>query len=302
MSGAAEVVRGEVVETRILGDDFWGTTRVRTADGMVTAVGKLVAVAVGETVALTGTWAVHPRYGRQFKFRAAEVLQPTSASGVVAWLRHRLPAVGHGRAVELVERFGPDGVFDVLEGDGRELLEVRGITPERRDAILESYWQHRAERDRMVRLKGWGLTDGQIGQLTAAWGDEVEERLRANPYAAIEQVRGFGFARADAVAQRMGLAADAPARIRAGLLHQLKVARERGHTYVPAPKLVAMAARLLEVSGRPVWDELVQMRDRGDVVGGKGRARLPGLSRAERDVAERVSQMLAGAAQEGEAA
>ena len=287
-----ETIRGEVIEARVLGNDFWGRTTIRTKQGAVTAIGKLVAVALGETVELEGTWDVHPRWGKQFKFRSATVLQPTSAAGVVAWLAHRLPAIGRERAEEMVERFGTDGVFRVLEGDGAELLQIRGVTEERRDVILSAYWKHRVERDEMVRLKGWGLTDGQIGQLRSAWGDAIEARLRENPYAAIEEVHGFGFARADAVAQRMGLPSDAPARIRAGALYQMSVARERGHTYVPAPKLIAMTAKLLEVGGAAVRAELFAMRDRGDVVGGGGRARLPVLSRAEGSVAAAVRRLI----------
>lgn len=292
MNRSLETIRGEVLSLRIIGNDFWGTAGVRTDDGDVTVTGKLVSVSVGETAELRGQWTEHPRWGRQFKVIELTVVQPTSAAGIVAWMAGRLPQLGKRRAAELVDTFGPDGIWEVIENEPDRLLEVKGITPKRRDAIVDAYRTHREERDRMVQFKTWGLSDGQIARVIETWGEGAESRMRANPFDLIQHVHGFGFDRADAVAQRMGIAPTHPGRIRAGILFTLDEAKVDGHTYLLAGALIGIAARMLRVPKQCVMDELFRMRDAKAVVGGRGRARIPSIARAEKQVATRVLEML----------
>jgi exodeoxyribonuclease V alpha subunit len=294
MHGELETIQGEITEARILGGDFWGSAKVRVAGGpMITAVGKLLGVQPGDTVELEGAWAEHPRFGRQFKFRSLSTKVPRDSSGVVAWLSSRLPNLGPKRAAAIVEELGAEGVWRVIEHEPDRLLEVPGITPERRDAIVEAYWKHRAERDRIVRFKTWGLTDGQIARVIEKWGARAEEILAEDPYQLCDEVYGFGFKRADATALRMGLPPDSPARIRAALLHLLAEAAEgHGHAYVPGGALISMAAKLIVVDGTAVARELAQLVERGRVRKSGSRAVLPELDDAERDVAGRVARAL----------
>lgn len=291
-----ETIVGEVEELRILGRDFFGSAKVRPGKGpAIAVVGKLLGVQPGDSVEVVGCWATHDKYGRQFKVRSMKTLVPRDASGVVAWLASRLPQLGPNRARALVEHLGVEGVWHVIENEPDRLLEVHGITPARRDEIVRAYHEHRAERDRIVRFKTWGLTDSQIAKVLDQWGDKAEKMLRENPFALIADVHGFGFARADAVAQRMGLAPDSPARIRAGLVDVMRQALEAGHCYVPRPALVSMASRLLGLPADPVWAELRKAGTEQRFVGvGKGDGiALPDIARAEASVASWVRSMVA---------
>lgn len=290
-----ETIIGEVLDTRILGADFWGSATVRVAgrtkaDRDVKVVGKLLSVQVGDTIEVRGCVTMHPKFGAQFKAQSIATVVPRDSSGVVAWLSSRLPQLGTGRASALVEKFGAEGVWDVIEHRPDELLNVPGITPERRDAIVDAYWKHRGERDRIVRLKSWGLTDGQIAAVVAEWGASVEERLRTNPFQLIEHVHGFGFKRADAVASRMGLPSDAPARIRAGLVHVMREAEEDGHCFLHGGRLVSVAAKLLELGAEPVARELRMLVQSEGLVrlGDTQRVALPDIATAEANVARRA--------------
>jgi len=303
MARSLDMLRGEVVEAAIRGNNFWGIAKVKDRTGKTHVVtGSMLSISPGETVVCRGSWEDHARFGMQFRAREIEIVQPTEASGVIGWLALRLPNVGRARAERLVAHFGIPGIWDVLELEAaraaEKLTEVEGITPTRAVELVRAYADHRAERDRMVLLTGWGLTQSQVAALVAAWGDEAVTRLRADPYAAIEEVRGFGFKRADGVATRMGLEHDAPQRVRAGVMHVLREARERGHTYVPAPKLIKMASKLLDVADESVVArELYALRDTTRVVGGGGRARLPELHGAEKQIAEGIALRMKRAAE-----
>ena len=254
------VLRGEVVSMRVVGTDFFGIARVREAiaNGKEhTAAGKLLGVKIGDSVELRGAWTTHAKFGRQFKAVECTVVVASDSAGVIRWISERLPDVGRGRAMALVERFGVPGIWNTIERTPELLVEVAGITPARAQAIATAYAALRGERDRMVRLKGWGLTDAQIARVLEAWGDKAEETLRANPFLLSEQVTGFGFARADEVARRMGLPGDAPSRVRAALVHVLGEARAVGHVYLRAGVLVGMTGTVLGgVDARLIWREL----------------------------------------------
>lgn len=294
MARSLDMLRGEVTEAAIRGNNFWGIAKVRDRTGKVhTVTGSMLSISPGETVECRGSWEDHARFGMQFRAREIETIQPTETSGVIGWLALRLPNVGRARAEALVTHFGIPGVWAALEGDPARLTEVEGITPKRAAELVAAYQDHRAERDRMTTLMGWGLTQSQVAALIAAWGNEAVSRLKADPYAAIEEVRGFGFKRADGVATRMGLGHDAPQRVRAGLICKLREARERGHTYVPAGKLIAVTAELLGIADEQlVARELYALRDSSRVVGGGARARLPELHSAERRIAESVARRM----------
>ena len=290
--GDLEVLTGEVESVRLVGDDFFGIAEVRLeANGRATVVGKLLGAREGDTVEVRGAWSEHPKYGRQFKARRIDVRVPSSAAGVIAWLESRIPHLGRHRATTLVERFGVEGLWQALEGGGEALLDVPGISEARRAKIVEAYHNHRSERDLMVRLKGWGLTDHQIAHVLTTWGERAEATLKRDPYRLIDEVRGFGFKRADSVARRMGLTVTSPNRIRAGLVHVLEEAAGAGHAYVPSGKLVKLAAQLLNVDAERVARELGAVCDAGRAVARGVKVYRPRIERAERGVAEAVLRM-----------
>ena len=307
----SETIRGQVAALT-LHRESWGVMRLLSgsAQESTQVVGTLLGFDLGDTVEVEGEWSRHARYGEQFRARAIRVLVPTDASGAIAWLAGRLPAIGRKLATEMVARWPVPDLWEMLGKRPLELASehggLRGITPARAAAIGLAYHERRAERDRMVALKRWQLTDHQIERLVAAWGEHVIERLRADPYAAIEHVVGFGWARADDLARRMGLPAAHPSRIRAALMHVLDEAAGAGHCYVPSGKLVALALALLTRDGRAGAAEVTEaaVRTEGNallddariVVGGARGQRVyaADLAAAEERVAARVLRMGGG--------
>lgn len=288
-----DTVRGELVSLRVVGDDFWSIAVVSSpAAGGVSVVGKLLGVRLGDTVEVLGFWSEHPKFGRQFKSQELRTVVPSEASGIVAWMASRLPQMGRTRAAALVERIGAEHIWNVIEQQPDRLLEVEGITPARRDEIVKAYAAHRGERDRMVWFKRLGFTDNQIGKVLAAWGEKAEEILRDDPYRLASEVHGFGFLRADAIAIRMGLPLDSPARIRAGLVHILCEAESAGHCFVPWGKWAALAARELKLDERLIHAQMYAVIDSGMAMTLGPRVYTPAIAKAEDGVAAGVLRML----------
>lgn len=295
-------IRGELLEFRTFAN-HWGPGKVAIpGQGTVRVVGKLLGCRAGDTVELQGTWSEDPKWGRQFKIKKATALTPVGSVGAIKWMASNFPNLGEARAREMVQAF-PDNLWKILDESPGELIVINGITTERARAIGERYQECKHERETMVALRGWGLTDHQVAQCRKKWPRlvDVVKALQDNPYQLSEVVDGFGFLKTDAIAKAMGVELDAPARIAAGIAHKLSEGRGHGHCFVPAGKLQGMAARLLGVTRREVAREMAMARKRGGIVyrGDEGefaRVYSVGLEQAERACADQVLALLGRAA------
>lgn len=285
-----EKLRGELLHFKVKGQDGWGVGAIRTRHdgGEVKITGKMLGARPGDTVELTGIHEVS-KWGPQFKVFSVEVVVPEDAAGVVGWLASVLPQISRRRAEQLVEAHGVEGTWRVLEGrDVAALVAIDGVTPTRAEEICDAYHEVKGERDRMVALKGFGLTDNQIARVLETWGGKAVEKLREDPYALMAMVTGFGWVKADAVALRMGLPRDSESRLRAGIMHKMQEASFDGHCYVPGGKLprIVADAKMCGVAEELVRDVLERMIAAGKLVRrGKG-VFLPKLDKDEQDLAE----------------
>lgn len=259
-----DTIRGEVAEHRLLKGD-WGRIKLRAGSGdaaTVIVTGQILGIDVGSTVECKGRWNDDPKWGRQLRATTIVTVVPNDASGAIAFIASKLPRIGRKRATELVERYGIPALWDVLEREPERIAaDVKGVTLEAAREIAAAYQAVRGEREEMVTLRGWGLTESQIKRCKEVWKGKVVDELRRDPFQLCELVYGFGFKRADEVAQRMGIPADHAGRIQAALLHVLGEAEGQGHCYVQSGKLVGFAADMLGLAERDVWPQLEAVCD-----------------------------------------
>jgi len=96
-------------------------------DNLVTVVGPMAGVSVGQALKLQGVWEIHPRYGQQFKIESYEVTLPASVDGIRKYLESGIiKGIGSKMAARLVRCFGTK-TLDVIERNPEKLLEVKGI-------------------------------------------------------------------------------------------------------------------------------------------------------------------------------
>ena len=100
---------------------------VDTDDGAVSAVGRTIGLASGESVRLQGRWVTDAKYGRQFSFEQYELQRPATAEAIIAYLGSGIiKGIGKGMAKRLVDRFGAE-TLDVLDCEPEKLRSVAGI-------------------------------------------------------------------------------------------------------------------------------------------------------------------------------
>ena len=233
---------------------------------LATVVGRMPAIASGEAIQAGGVWVRDRTHGLQFQAAWVRTAAPTSAEGLEKYLASGLlKGIGPHFARRLVAAFGAE-VFDVIETAPDRLRDVEGIGPQRALRISDGWRSQRAVRDIMVFLHGLGVGTSRAQRIYKTYGIDAIPILRDNPYRLARDVHGIGFVVADKMAAKLGIAATAMIRIRAGVGYALAKAMDEGHCGLPEGELVTQAATLLEVPTALVDEALALEIGAGAVV------------------------------------
>ena len=271
---------------------FVGRLRTDEQAPLTTFVGNLMAVSPGETVRLKGRWVEDKRFGRQFRATTAEVVQPTSVEGIEKYLGSGLiSGIGPTYAKRLVEAFGVE-TLRVISDEPARLRRVPGIGAKRAEQIQKAWTEQRAIQSIMLFLQSHGISSGQAVRIYKQYGDAAAATLRKNPYWLARDISGIGFQTADRIARKMGIAADAPARIKAGLQHALDQAGDSGHVFYTGEELRRAASKLLDVPDSAFDDILAEMSTAGELVMERDAWYAPLLYHAECGCADRLKRLL----------
>ncbi len=221
----------------------WAVLDAAAADGApVALVGPLVHLETGERARIVGDWVTDSRYGRQVKVSQARPLPPQDPAALTGYLR-RIKHVGARRAEELVARFGPEQVLDVIDADPEHAFAQIGLRAGRAQEAAESWQTLRVTRRLHLLLAPHGLAY-LASRIHEHYGTAAHQILSDDPYR-LTSVFGVGFAIADRIARASGTPPDPAKRERAAIMHVLAEAERGGSTCLPAPVVLAEAGELL---------------------------------------------------------
>jgi exodeoxyribonuclease V alpha subunit len=266
---------------------------------IVTVVGRLSAPAEGEGIVATGAWQDDRTHGRQFRAEAISLVRASGRVQVETFLGSgAIRGVGPSTAKLMYAHFG-EKVFEILDTEPHRLRELSGIGPRRVQMIAESWQKQRSLRELMELLAESGIGLERAGRIQKHFGNDAVRVIRENPYRLAREIRGIGFATADALALKLGLPRESIERIRAGVVHALNEASARGHCGLPSDELVAMAGRLLAIDpaliGEGIRLELGAGRLRAGTLDGRDAVFLPRLHEAEATIASGLLRRVANA-------
>jgi exodeoxyribonuclease V alpha subunit len=213
----------------------------------VTVVGEIPGLAEGMPLRLRGRWVADKKWGRQFRIDSFQTRSPETLLGIERFLSSGvIPGIGPELAKRIVKRFGME-TLPVIERTPERLVEVEGIGAQRAARLAAAFAETRQMQDVMVFLRGHGVSAAFAARIIKRYGKDAVQVVRENPYRLALEVWGIGFRTADAIAEKLGIARDAPARLEAGLVHVLDTNLEDGHLHVPEDLLLDGGAELLAV-------------------------------------------------------
>ncbi|WP_319547731.1 AAA family ATPase [Desulfogranum marinum] len=216
------------------------------------AYGELVTVTVhqtrvfaGATMAFTGAWTLHPRFGKQFKAAFATELKPATTSAVEKYLGSGLiKGVGPKTAKRIVRHFG-ENTLEVFENNIEQLVNVPGIAAKKLASIEKAWTEHKAIRDVMMFLQSYGISTLFAVRIYKQYGDEAISIVQKNPYRLAIDFYGIGFFTADKVALALGFAENSHVRIIAAIRHVLSASRDSGDCFLSKKQVTERVNKLL---------------------------------------------------------
>jgi exodeoxyribonuclease V alpha subunit len=249
-------------------------------DGLATVVGNLPEVSPGEHLRLQGRWDTHPKHGTQFKVEVCEQTLPATVAGIQGYLGSGLiRGIGPRMAERIVGRFTEE-TFEIIERHPERLREVPGIGPDRAGRITAAWEEQKQVKEIMVFLHGHGVSTNLAVKIYKAYGDSALETVQKNPYQLERDIYGVGFKTADRIAQALGLPAEHPSRIEAGIVFALNEMVDEGHVYAPRDLLAGRANELLGVQAGLIAPALERLagdeRIRAELLPARGGKGAPG--------------------------
>jgi exodeoxyribonuclease V alpha subunit len=225
---------------------------IETGAAAVTAVGDLMAPAVGTLLRMEGYWVQHARFGRQFRVVRYEARVPSTREGLERYLGSGLiQGLGPAFAERIIAAFG-EQTLDILEHQIERLREVSGIGPKRLDRIRKAWQDQKHLRDVMLFLQSRGIGVAQASKIIKHYGRQAMTVIQANPYRLADEIHGIGFLIADRIAAQMGFDAHSPQRLQAGILYALQERTAEGHAYYPYGDLAMQCQAMLKTDRQRV--------------------------------------------------
>ena len=261
----------------------------------VTVVGTIPLPAVGERLMVTGRWASHPSYGRQFEAEFLERLMPQTTAEILTYLSSRtIKGIGPRMAARIVQRFG-DQTLTVMEREPEKLALVTGISDAKALAIGEAFRLQFGMRHLMEFFALHHLPTELAVKTYKLYGDAATDLLYDDPYLLMDEGLEAPFGAVDRFAIDLGVSGNDPRRVEAGVLFELNYNLSAGHSFLPEEKLVCATAQLLSVDEQTVYEGLDRLVSAGrlvkDTLAKLSICYLPALHTAETYCARRLLEL-----------
>ena len=235
-------------------------------DELMTIVGTLPGIHVGELLSVDGEWEHDPKYGRQLHVTSFVQRLPASKEGMMRYLSSGLiKGIGPKKAKSIVDHFG-DQTLAIIEQQPERLSEVKGISTKDRNQIITSWLEQTEIKELHLFLQTHEVSMNLATRIYKQYGKDSIKVIRENPYQLASDVNGIGFITADEIAVKLGLPPDSIPRLATGLKYVLaQSANDDGHCFLLERDLLTRAATMLRAPYEALPEAMEQLRSERDV-------------------------------------
>ncbi|MGA9045347.1 AAA family ATPase [Sulfuricurvum sp.] len=209
-------------------------------------------------VTLKGSWEEHRQHGRTFKAHALIVNQ----NELFFFLNRVVKGFTKKLTAELIERYGNEGLIDILDNDIERLQEIKGMNEKRLSKLSAGWKQFRSMRLLGEFLAPFGVTPGLLRLIAGAMKELKDpiETIKNNPYG-LMRINGIGFKKADEIALAMGIKKDDDRRIQAAMEYTLsEYCDSEGNSCIERHALFDKLGLLLALEEHGRYDEALEDR------------------------------------------
>lgn len=238
-------------------DNMYTVFVIDTEDGLITVVGKVLDINVGDIFSVSGNLVYHNEYGEQIKLNTYEKFMPSSISEIERYLSSGIISnIGPKRARELVEKFGED-TLEIMTNNPERLLDIQGIGKKTLEKIHDSILLAYESRNTTMYLQKFNLGIKLTTEIYSKYKNKTKEIIETNPYQLIDDIKGIGFTTADKIALNNGIKPDSEFRIRAGLIYVLVSDEVRdGNCFMYYDEFILETSRVLNIEKELIEEQI----------------------------------------------
>lgn len=193
---------------------FENATTLSTLKKELTVVGVFDRSPVeDEEYSFNGSLDLNPKYGIQFKFTSFSRFSTSSKSGVVSYLSSDLfEGIGTMKASLVYEKLGGNALKLIAEDP--TVLDSLDLSPTEKSVITDGVKQDLQNQETTLFLLEHGLSMTYIHKiLEELKGLDIISIIKKNPYILMDKIDRFGFKKADALAEKLGISKDSECRV-----------------------------------------------------------------------------------------
>lgn len=226
---------------------------------LITAVGCMPYISIGETLKITGKWVTHPDYGDQVKVETYEKKLPQTLDAIEKYLSSGIvKGIGQATAKKIVKKFGEE-TLNIIQFHPDKLSSVKGISYEKALKISNTFSEQRELMRVVMFLQDFGISATYSAKIYKYFGERTIEEIRNNPYVLSNEIFSIGFKTVDRIAASVGIDPLSKYRVASGIKYVLSQGASNGHTYIPDEKLKGLASRLLEIDLKDINETLITL-------------------------------------------
>lgn len=215
-------LEGEILEI-IYKNDINGYTiaEFETEEEIITVVGYLPFINLGDSLKLSGKIIEHKDYGRQFKIDTFQKIMPKTLDSLERYLSNgNIKGIGPAIAKKIVNKFG-ENTIEVFKYEPEKLAEIKGITKEKAIDISEEFIKNWEVWQIVGFLEKFGIGAEYAKKVFDTYGTSAIEKIENNPYLLIDIARGVDFKQIDKMALDLGIEYNNSTRIESGIKYAL---------------------------------------------------------------------------------
>lgn len=232
---------------------------------IITVVGYLPFITVGDTLKLTGKMVIHQEYGEQFKIETFEKVMPENAASLEKYLASgTIRGIGPATARKIIDKFGEE-TLAIFKFEPTRLSEIKGISKDKAQEIGEDFNEKWEVWQIVSFLEKFGIGANNSKRVYDKLGVDAVQKIQENPYILIDIVYGISFSNIDRIAMQIGISFDSDYRIQSGIKYALLVASYNGNTCVLKENLVEYVKNVLDVENDKIENNIINLNVKSEI-------------------------------------
>lgn len=255
---------------------------------IITAVGYLPFINIGDIIVAQGNFVKHATYGEQFKIDTFEKTMPNTTQEIEKYLGSGIiKGIGPATSKKIVSRFGEDTLY-VLQYEPSKLSQIKGITESKANEISNEFNSELELWKIVMFLQQYGIGTTNANRVYKELGIGAIEKIKENPYILLKFLYGVDFKNIDRMALTLGIEHESTHRISSGIKYAMSQSTKNGNTCVLKEKLIEYVANILNVYPELVENEFTNLCYSREVYFENGYAFLSDYYLAEEVVAKKL--------------